>query len=143
MRASALFLALALPAPVTSIGAVVNPNDSVTVSWTLPADPTVVGITVFRDRLDVFEPSQEFDLGPDTAFTDFSTSVTGDYRYGVHTRNASGQLSVGVFAEVFSSSGVFVGSSSSVTCWAAAAPGPSAWPILALAALALRLRRGP
>jgi hypothetical protein len=50
MRATALVLALVLPAPVLSVGAVPNADGSVTIFWTLPADPTVVGVTIFRER---------------------------------------------------------------------------------------------
>ena len=141
MRAAALVLALALPSPVTSVGAVPNSDGSVTIFWTLPVDPTVVGVTVIRERLDLLEPNVQFVLGLDTSLTDFSTVVTGDYRYWVYTRNANGDLSTGAFAEVFSGSGTFVGTSSSVVCFASASPGLSALPLvltLALAALAMR-----
>src|SRR5678816_2495468 len=106
MRAVALLLALSGPAPVVAVGATPNNDGSVTVFWTLPADPTVVGITVFRERLDVFEPVLELTLGLDTSLTDFNTVVTGDYRYWVHTRDAAGRLSDGAFVEVIGSGNV-------------------------------------
>lgn len=141
MRAAALLLALVPPLPVTTIGAIANPDGSVTVFWTLPADPSVVGVTVFRDRLDLFEPTVEFVLGPDTSLTDFSTVITGSYRYRVHTRNAFGELSFGVFAEVLSGSEVvFVEDTSEswIVCWASSMPRPSLLPAgLAAALLAL------
>src|SRR6185295_11049400 len=105
MRAVALLLALSVPAPVSTIGATPNSDGSVTIFWTLPADPDVVGVTVFRDRLDVFEPTFRLDLGLDDSFTDFSTVITGAYRYTVHTRNRLGDLSVGAFVEVFPAGG--------------------------------------
>jgi hypothetical protein len=135
MRALALLLALSVPAPVLSVGATPNNDGSVTVFWTLPPDPAVVGVTVFRERLDVFEPLIEFTLGLDTSLTDFNTVVTGDYRYWVHTRDAAGRLSDGAFVEVIGSgqansgSVAVVSTGSGFWCWAAAAPGNSVWPL--------------
>src|SRR6185503_14642412 len=105
MRTAALVLALVAPAPVPTIGASPHADGSVTIFWTLPADPGVVGITVFRERLDFFEPTVEFVLGLDTSMTDFSTVVIGDYRYWVHTRDGAGRLSAGAFVEVIGSGG--------------------------------------
>jgi hypothetical protein len=51
----------------------------------------VVGVTVFRERLDVVEPIFRIDLGLDSSFTDFSTVVSGAYRYTVQTRNRFGR----------------------------------------------------
>jgi hypothetical protein len=145
MRAAALLLALVLPPPVTTIGAFFNSDGSVTVTWTLPADPSIVGATVVRQRLDLFEPDFVIELGLNSSFTDFSTVLTGSYRYWVHTRNAHGDLSVGVFADVFSGAAVFVdttSSSSSFVCWVGSSPGPS-WGAAALAAaLLLALQAG-
>jgi|SRR6185295_4424261 hypothetical protein len=148
MRAVALLLALSVPAPVSTIGATPNADGSVTVFWTLPADPTVVGVTVFRERLDVFESVVEFTLGLDTSVTDFNTVVTGDYRYWVHTRDADGRLSAGAFVEVIGSgsgsgSVAVVSTGSGFWCWAASHPA-SAWPlVVAVALVLLALRRGP
>jgi|SRR6185503_6169985 len=145
MRALALVLALAVPAPVTTIGATPNSDGSVTIFWTLPADPDVVGVTVFRERLDVFEPTFRIDLGLDNSFTDFSTVLSGAYRYTVHTRDRSGDLSVGAFVEVFPSGGTaFVSSSGSVwVCWASASAESALWPLaLSVALLAVSFRKG-
>ena len=147
MRTVALFLALVAPAPVTSVGVVPNVDGSVTLFWTLPADPSVAGVTVFRERLDFFEPEVEFTLGLDTEMTDFSTVVTGDYRYWVHTRDEHGHLSSGAFVEVIGSetgsgSTTFVSSGSGFWCWASAAGEASLWPLAAsLVLLALSFRR--
>jgi hypothetical protein len=147
MRTVALFLALVAPAPVTSLGAVPNVDGSVTLFWTLPPDPSVVGITVFRERLDFFEPLIEFTLGRDTEMTDFSTDVTGDYRYWVHTRDHVGRLSDPAFVEVIGSGSgsdgtVFVSSDSGFWCWAAAGAEASLWPLgAAVVLLALSFRR--
>lgn len=146
MRAAALMLTLGLPLPVTTIGAAANPDGSVIVFWTLPRDPTVVGVTVFRQRLDLFEPEVVFSLGLDTQIVDFSASVTGSYRYWVHTRNAFGELSIGVFAEVFTGAVVFIDDDdvdSWFVCWASASGGPSPWALgFGLALLALALTSG-
>jgi hypothetical protein len=144
MRTVALVLALLAPAPVTGIGATANPDGSVTIFWTLPADPDVVGVTVFRERLDVVEPIFRIDLGPDSSFTDFSTVVTGAYRYTVHTRNRFGDLSVGAFVEVFPPGGtVFVSSGSSWVCWASVSAESALWPLaLSTLLLACSFRKG-
>lgn len=143
MRVVALLLAL-IPAPVTTIGVTPNSDGSVTIFWTLPADPDVVGVTVFRDRLDVVEPTFQIDLGLDTSFTDFSTVLSGAYRYFVHTRNVLGDLSVGVFVEVFPSGGTaFVSTTGSTwVCWAAASAESALWPLaLSVVLLAFSFRR--
>ncbi len=146
MRAAALVLALVHPLPVTTLDAIANFDGSVSLFWTLPADPSVVGVTVFRERLDVFEPEISFVLGLDTTLTDFSTSISGAYRYWVHTRDRFGNLSVGVFVEVFPTAQpvVFVDddfddADAWFVCWASSAAGLSPWPaavlIFSLAAL--------
>src|SRR5262245_52566461 len=127
MRAAALVLALVHPLPVTTLDAIANPDGSVTLFWTLPADPSVVGVTVFRERLDIIEPEIVFTLGFDTTLTDFSTSINGTYRYWVHTRDRFGNLSVGVFVEVFPVAQPVVSvdttsSDSWIVCWASTAP---------------------
>jgi hypothetical protein len=76
MKYLTLFLLAALPDPVTSIGATINPDNSVTITWTLPADPSVVGVTIIRDRLDVFEGNVVFTLnGAPVSFTDTTALV--------------------------------------------------------------------
>lgn len=139
MRVVALVLLLAPPLPVTSIGAVINPDDSVTISWTLPVDPSVVGVTIIRDRLDVFEINAVYTLtGTPTSDTDATALVSGSYRYWVYTRNGGGELSTGAFAEVIGkNSGVFVGSTSSSWFCFAAADGLPAWPLFLASALLL------
>jgi hypothetical protein len=150
MRAVALALALIPPLPVTTVDAIANIDGSVTIFWSLPPDPSVVGVTVFRDRLDFPEPVVEFTLGRDDSLTDFSTGIGGSYRYRVHTRNAFGELSVGVFVEVFvpAQPVVFVEDDDPdawFVCWASAAPGLSLWPAGLAAVLIFSLevlRRG-
>jgi len=143
MRAAALVLALVHPLPVSTVDAVVNFDGSITLFWTLPADQSIVGVTVFRERLDVFEPEVQFTLGLDTSFTDFSTVINGAYRYWVHTRDEFGNLSVGVFVEVFpTAEPVFVDTTSSgawFVCSGSVSPGPSLWPLGLAAALIFSL----
>jgi len=67
MRGVALVLLLTPPLPVTSIGAAINPDDSVTIRWTLPDDPSVIGVTVIRDRLDDFDTNAVYSWRPRAA----------------------------------------------------------------------------
>jgi hypothetical protein len=133
MRAAALVLALVHPLPVTTVDAIVNFDGSVTIFWTLPADPSVAGVTVVRERLDVIEPEVQFTLGLDTSLTDFGLVINGAYRYWVYTRDEFGNLSVGVFVEVFPTvDPVFVDTTSSgawFVCSGSVAAGSSLWPL--------------
>lgn len=142
MRAAVLLLLLVPPPPVTGIGIAINPDDSVTISWVLPADPAVVGVTIIRDRLDVFETNAVFTLGAVTSHTDATALVNASYRYWVYTRNAAGELSSGEFAEVIGPYSGYVGSSSSWFCFAAAPYAAPAWPLF-LGALLLLLALTP
>ncbi len=146
MRAGALWLALIVPLPVTSLVAFVNSDGSVTLSWVLPDDSTLTGVTVLRQRLDVVEPDVTFDLGLDRSFTDFSTIVAASYRYRVQTRNGLGDLSVGVFVDVFISQPVvFVNTAASggwIFCSASVQGEPSLLPIVLTAALVTLLCGG-
>ncbi len=134
MRVGLLALLLTHPPPVTSINGVVNVDGSVTISWTLPAAPSVVGVTVYRDDLEggsdvIFEL-----VGLSTSFTDASAPVHHSLRYWVHTRNAIGELSTGAFVEVIDADGL---RGDDWECHSsAAAPRPALWPLLLAAALA-------
>ncbi len=145
MKFLPLLLFLAPPDPVTSIGATINADTSVTIFWTLPADPSVVGVTVIRDRLDVFEGNAVFTLnGAPVSFTDTTALVQASYRYWVYTRNAGGELSVGAFVEVIgpNNGSFFVGSSSSWFCFAGTDAGArTPLPFLAAAVLVLLVLR--
>lgn len=133
-----LALALFHPDPVDNIDAVINADGSVTISWTLPADPSVVGLTIYRDNLDDGDTTIFEIVGLTTSFTDSSASHHDDYRYWIHTRDAQGDLSDGVFVEVFDDD-----PDGHWTCSAwAGAGGASPWiPALAGALLLLSLRR--
>lgn len=146
MRVLALLVLLAPPQPVTSIGAILNPDDSVTIHWTLPVDPTVVGVTIIRDRLDLFEANTVFTLnGPAVDFTDATGLVTASYRYWVYTRNAGGELSTGAFVEVIGPNAGFVGgTSTSWFCFGSASDSVSVVPfVLGLLLLLAALRFTP
>jgi hypothetical protein len=145
--ANVRFLALALlipPQPVTSLFAVVNADHSVTLDWNLPADPTVVGVTIFRDTLSSGETRVFVLDGPVTSFTDATAFAHEAYRYWVHTRDAEGDLSSGAWVEV----GEFDCHCDGGASWfcvvgsAASAPAPGAALVgaLVLALGALRLR---
>ena len=140
MRLAALLFVLSPPPPVTTIGVTLDPAGPVTLHWTLPNDPSVVGVTIIRDRLDAFEPNLVASLqGMPASYTDATATVTASYRYWVYTRNAAGELSTGAFVEVIGQGDVVsTGSSSSWWCFAASGSGTPAWPLLAgLAALIL------
>jgi hypothetical protein len=145
MRIVALLLLLPPPAAITSIGVLINPDTSVTISWALPVDPSVVGVTIIRDRLDVFETNAVFTLtGAPVTYTDTTALVHASYRYWVYTRNSGGELSTGAFAEVFGAppGGYYVGSSSSWWCYGAASGGASPLSfLLGAVALLVLLRR--
>jgi hypothetical protein len=132
MRGAAILaLVLSHPAPVTTIGGKVNPDGSVTISWTLPADPGVVGVTVFRDDLDGGDDVEFTIVGLTNSFTDTGARSDHDLRYWVHTRDASGDLSDGAFVEVLTDDddGDWF-----LECHGSASPRAS--PLLALLALA-------
>jgi hypothetical protein len=146
MRSAALVLALFAPLPVTSAIAFGNQDGSVTVSWVLPGDSAVVGVTVIRQRLDLLEPDVVFDLGLDSSFTDFSTIGGATYRYGIHTVNAPGERSDGAFVEVVAPLPVvFVDTTASgsvFVCGASAGGPPSIWTVTLAASLLMLARRG-
>jgi hypothetical protein len=145
MRSAALVLALFAPLPVTSVIAFGNQDGSVTVSWVLPDDSAVVGVTVIRQRLDILEPDVVFDLGLDPFFTDFSTIGGATYRYGIFTVTALGERSDGVFVEVVAPLPVvFVDTTASGSVWVcgvSATGPPSLWGVVLAASLLMLLRR--
>lgn len=137
----ALALALFHPLPVDHINAHINADDSVTITWTLPVDATVVGVTIFRDNLD-HGGTTIYELGVTTSFTDTTAEIHDDYRYWVHTRNAQGELSPGAFVEVFDDDHDDDGGSWACWVWGVAGSGPpSPWLLAAGVALALLLQR--
>jgi len=99
----ALLLAALLfhPADVTSLGVEILSDGAVRLSWTLPADPSVVGLTIYRDNLDESSSTIFQIVGLTTSYTDATLDRDDDYRYWIHTRDADGDLSDGVFVEVF------------------------------------------
>ena len=144
MRAWALLAAaLVAPPPVDHIHARINADESVTISWTLPIDPGVVGVTIFRDNLD-HGGTVTLELGPVTAYTDTTAEIHDDYRYWVHTRDVQGHLSSGVFVEVFDESHDDSGGSWTCWAWGVAASGPPSPGLLVVGlGLAFALRRRP
>jgi hypothetical protein len=126
-----LALALFHPDPVDDIDAFINADGSTTITWTLPADPSVVGLTIFRDNLDDADTTRFEIVGLTTSFTDTGASHHDDYRYWIHTRDAQGDLSDGVFVEVFSDH-----HHGHWSCASSAAVPSSPWPLAAGAVLA-------
>ena len=140
MRACLLALALFHPEDVDNIDAFIDTDGSVHLSWTLPSDSSVVGLTIFRDNLDNGDTTIFQIVGLTTSFVDTGASHHDDYRYWIHTRDAQGDLSDGVFVEVFDDHG----GSGHWSCSSTAAGRVSPW-LGALGAalllLALRLSR--
>ena len=130
------------PADVTGVGAEINADDSVRLTWTLPSDASVVGVTIFRERIDGDDDIYRYELqGLQTSYTDSTAFVTRSYRYWIHTRDAQGDLSDGVWVEI-------IGEGDDdddddhwdVFCWASAGSahhGPASWLGAALALLIL------
>jgi hypothetical protein len=132
-------LALFFPAPVFNPNAFFNADGSVTLTWSLPADPSVVGITIFRDNLDDGDTTIFEFTSPISSFNDTGASHHDSYRYWIHTRDAEGDLSEGVFIEIFDDDG---DSSWYCSTWGAVGAGlPSAWLLAFAPALLLLLRR--
>ncbi|HEX7901390.1 MAG TPA: hypothetical protein VF950_26765 [Planctomycetota bacterium] len=138
-RAWILALALFHPEDVDHIDAFIGADDSVNLSWTLPSDSSVVGLTIFRDNLDNGDTTIFQIMGLTTSFVDTGASSSHDYRYWIHTRDAEGDLSDGVFVEVFEDDG----DHGHWTCSSTAGGGVSPWIGLLGAALLLAvLKRG-
>ncbi len=121
------------PADVTGVGAQILSDDSVRLYWTLPNDASVTGVTIFRERIDGDDDIYRFELqGLQTSYTDGGTSVTRSYRYWIHTRDAQGDLSDGVWVEVIGEGDYYDDDDDDweLWCWArsAASPGvPASW----------------
>lgn len=97
-------LALALahqPEPVGDLAGVRNPDGTVLLAWTLPTDPSVAGVTVVRQRLAGWDEDL-FELGAVDSFLDGTAQGDRSYGYWVFTRDVTGDLSEGVYVEVWS-----------------------------------------
>lgn len=136
-RTWVLALTLFHPEDVDHIDAFIGADSSVNLSWTLPPDPSVVGLTIFRDNLDNGDTTVFQIVGLTTSFVDTGADPDDDFRYWIHTRDAQGDLSDGVFVEVFESHDDDHWSCSSGT---AAGPGLGS-ALLGLGLLAFALRR--
>lgn len=144
MKYLAFGLLLFHPDPVTGLGGGRNADGSITLTWALPPDPDVVGVTIERERLDEYDRDIWEIVGLTTSFTDTTALGGRSYRYWVHTRDSAGTLSSGTWIE-------FIGDHdhhrSHFLCFSSASPAGGSWPpALAAAAVALclfRLRRIP
>lgn len=120
MRWFVLALALGFPEPLLDLDGVRNPDGTVTLNWVLPADPSVVGVTIVRQRLagwdeDLFEID-----GPAVSFLDATAHEDRSYGYWAFTRDATGDLGPGLYVEVWSAT-----RHEDIDPWCyAAAPGP-------------------
>lgn len=138
-----VFLA-APPEPVTGVGGLWNSDGSITLNWILPADPSVTGLRIVRERLDAVNEIV-YDLPTlATSFTDTTTTREASYRFWIQTQDAGGQLSSARFIDFISDGDGFA--HSHWFCWGSTgAAGTPRAPLLA-AALALgwsfRRRRG-
>jgi hypothetical protein len=149
MRIAAV-LALLLahhPADVTSFGGEILADDSVRLYWTLPGDASVVGVTIFRDRIDGDDDVIRFEIqGLQTEYTDASASPTRSYRYWIHTRDAQGDLSEGVWVEVWGEDDDDDDDDWELSCHATAGAGgavPIAWALIAGSLAFAARRRSP
>ena len=133
------------PADVTGIGAEILSDDSVRLTWTLPNDASVTGVTIFRERIDGDDDIYRFELqGLQTSYTDGSGLVTRSYRYWIHTRDAQGDLSDGVWVEVIGEGDDDDDDDWEFWCWArsaAARDGLASWAAAAFALLLLLAAR--
>jgi hypothetical protein len=130
----AALLMLYYPADVTNVGASFPSDSSVLLSWNLPNDPSVVGVTIFRERIfDNDRVVYRFELqGLQTSYLDSSVLSTRSYRYWIHTRDAQDDLSNGVWVEII---GEDDEDEHHWYCLAGSAPPPSSWPLWAGLAL--------
>ncbi len=126
------------PLPITTIGAVRNAEGTITISWTLPVDPSVVGLTIFRERLDAFDETLTELAGLPTSLTDPGARFKRSYRYWVYTRNAGGELSDGAWVDVIDPDDV---EDHHAECHASASTSAIAWPLVLIVALLLGVVR--
>lgn len=131
MKTVVLLLVLfSSPQPVTSLGGLWSSSGPITLTWTLPADPSIAGIRVFRERLDAFNEVIFEIPGLATSYTDTTSTHSDSYRYWVQTKNGAGQLSSAVSVEFFSGDD-FNAHGSVWFCWGSAGAGGA--PLLPLA----------
>jgi hypothetical protein len=133
IRSWVLALALFHPDDVDHIDAFIEADGAVHLSWTLPSDPSVVGLTIFRDNLDNGDTTIFQIAGLTTFYVDSGASHHDDYRYWIHTRDAQGDLSDGVFVEVFTGHG----GRGHWSCSSSVARGPSSWVLILACGLLL------
>ena len=131
----------AITGPVTNLDASVS-GSTIILSWTLPADPTVAGVRIYRQEYDSGN-LLIFDVpGTPTTYAD-NTSVFGeDYLYTVYVVDNVGALSIGNSISVFLGDGDC--DDGCWSCWMGTASRTPPGPVLGfagLAALAFALRR--
>lgn len=102
MKTAALLLALYHPQDVIDLTAFRETDGTVLLDWTLPADPTVEEVWIYRYEWNDWDVVLFRITGPGVSFEDDSALPGRSYRYWVHTVDAEGDLSDGVYIDVFS-----------------------------------------
>lgn len=98
---ASLLAGLSHPPPVQSLDGFRNADGTITLQWTLPPDPSVLGITIDREDLGDHDLTIFELTAPASSFHDGGARPGHSYRYWVYTRNSAGQLSQGAFIEFF------------------------------------------
>ena len=92
------------PDPTSGLYAVREADGTVTLNWVLPADPTIVGVTIDRFRID--DHHHDLDIieivGLTETYHDTSARADRGYQYWVYTRDGTGRVSVGFAVDVYS-----------------------------------------
>ena len=117
------------PDPVQSLGVVRNIDGSITLNWGLPPDPSVVGLTIDRERLDRYDLDIFEIVGLASNFTDTTAHSDRSYRYTVYTRDAFGNLSIPLWVEAWDDD--HHGHHGRVSCHSSIGAGSAPWSLVA------------
>lgn len=132
------------PAPVTNTDAFFLADDSLEITWVLPADASVTGLRIWREEWDSGDLVVFNLLAPTTSFNDATLEDDETYTYEIRTIDIHGHVSTPVFVDVFGEDDHHHDGHGYVECHSRAAP-PSSLSAGLLAglgaALLLLLRR--
>ena len=131
------------PAPVSSVDAFFLADNSLQITWVLPADPSVTGLRIWREEWDSGDVVVYNLLAPTTSFNDASLDPDETYTFEIRTVDLHGHLSSPVFVDVFGEDDHHHDGHGYVECHSRAAPvGSTALAaVAALSALLLLLLR--